>query len=105
MSPCAPKSIDAEQRQQALAGWENEGGAGPCGPLETLRSLGAGLQMPKMGKADLPIPTVVAIANTPQNVTRRIDLIIGAPRTRAPRTPSRRKQATETRATIGTSKW
>jgi hypothetical protein len=53
MSSFAPKSIDAKQRQQALAGWENEGGAGPCGPLETLRSLGAGYPLPKMGKAEM----------------------------------------------------
>jgi hypothetical protein len=45
--------IDAKQRQQALAGWENEGGAGPCGPLETLRSPGAGHPLPKMGKAEM----------------------------------------------------
>lgn len=53
MSPTAPKSIDAKQRQRALAGWENEGGAGPCGPLETLRSLGTGHALPKMGKAEM----------------------------------------------------
>jgi hypothetical protein len=53
MTPSAQQSIDARQRQQALAGWDNEGGAGPCGPLETLRSLGGGHPLPKMGKAEM----------------------------------------------------
>jgi hypothetical protein len=53
MSQSIPKSIDATQRQRALAGWENEGGAGPCGPLEAVRSLGDDLPLPKMGKAEI----------------------------------------------------
>jgi hypothetical protein len=53
MFSAASKSTEVKQRQQALAGWENEGGAGPCGPLETLRSLGAGHPLPKMGKAEM----------------------------------------------------
>lgn len=53
MSLSAPNPIDAKQRQRALAGWENEGGAGPFGPLETLRSLGTGHSLPKMGKAEM----------------------------------------------------
>ena len=53
MSSATPKSLDAKQRQQALAGWDNEGGAGPCGPLEAVRSLGAGLPTPEMGKAEM----------------------------------------------------
>jgi hypothetical protein len=53
MSQSAPKSIDATQRQKALAGWDNEGGAGPCGPLEAVRSLGDDLPLPEMGKAEM----------------------------------------------------
>ncbi len=53
MSPTNAKTIDAKQRQQALAGWDNEGGAGPCGPLESLRSLGPDVTLPKMGDAEM----------------------------------------------------
>jgi hypothetical protein len=53
MSRSAPQSIDAKQRQQALAGWDNEGGAGPCGPLEAVRLLGDDLPLPEMGRAEL----------------------------------------------------
>ncbi len=53
MSLATPKSIDAKQRQRALAGWDNEGGAGPCGPLEAVRSLGDDLPLPEMGKAEM----------------------------------------------------
>jgi hypothetical protein len=53
MTPSVQHSIDARQRQQALARWDNEGGAGPCGQLETLRSLGPGQPLPKIGKAEM----------------------------------------------------
>lgn len=45
--------VDAMQRQHALAGWENEGGAGPCGPLDLIASLACDTQLPDMGKAEL----------------------------------------------------
>lgn len=45
--------VDAEQRQRALAGWENEGGAGPCGPFDLTASLDCGIPLPEMGKAEL----------------------------------------------------
>lgn len=53
MSPSTRKPIDEKQRQRALAGWDNEGGAGPCGPLESLRAFGDEPPLPKMGKAEM----------------------------------------------------
>jgi hypothetical protein len=53
MSQAASNIIDAKQRQKALAGWDNEGGAGPCGPLGAVRSLGDELPLPEMDKAEM----------------------------------------------------
>jgi hypothetical protein len=53
MLQSTPKSVDAEQRQKALGGWDDEGGAGPCGPLAAVRSLGDDLPLPEMGKAEM----------------------------------------------------
>jgi hypothetical protein len=62
MSQSAPKSIDAMQRQRALAGWDNEGGAGPCGPLEVVRSLGRNVPLAKMGNAEMRALRIRVIA-------------------------------------------
>ena len=31
-------AVEAQQRRRALAGWKNEGGAGPCGPPDLVAS-------------------------------------------------------------------
>lgn len=48
-----PLIRDALQRQRALAGWENEGGAGCCGALNVVASPSRSRAGPDMGKAEL----------------------------------------------------
>ena len=62
MTQSVPKSIDARQRQQALSGWDNEGRAGPCGPLAAVQSLGRELPLPEMGKAEMTALHIRVIA-------------------------------------------
>jgi hypothetical protein len=44
---------DAQQRQRALAHWENEGGAGLHGPLEAIHMLASRNSLPKIGEAEM----------------------------------------------------
>lgn len=44
---------DAQQRQRALARWENGGGAGLHGPLEAIHMLASSDPLPKMGEAEM----------------------------------------------------
>ncbi|MEO5599142.1 MAG: hypothetical protein ABIQ66_11040 [Novosphingobium sp.] len=44
---------DAQRRQRALANWENEGGAGPNGPLEAVHLLAGQGPLPNMGAAEM----------------------------------------------------
>jgi hypothetical protein len=44
---------DAQQRQRALARWENEGGARPYGPLDAIHLLVSKVSLPKMGEAEM----------------------------------------------------
>lgn len=53
---------DAQRRQRALANWENEGGAGPNGPLEALHLLAGQGPLPKMGEAEMVALHVRVIA-------------------------------------------
>jgi hypothetical protein len=63
MSTSSPKpSPDTRQRQRALANWENEGGAGPYGPLDAVQMLGHHGPLPKMGEAEMVALYVRVIA-------------------------------------------
>ena len=46
-------SSTAQLRQRALSRWDNEGGAGPCGPQEVLSSGEVQSGVPKLNNAEL----------------------------------------------------
>lgn len=49
-----PDRLDgSQQRQMALSRWDDEGGAGPCGPQEGLMSRGAQPDVPELTNAEL----------------------------------------------------
>jgi hypothetical protein len=43
----------SQQRQMALSRWDNEGGAGPCGPQEGQVSAQAHSEVPELTNAEL----------------------------------------------------
>jgi hypothetical protein len=47
------RSDSYQQRQMALSRWDNEGGAGPCGPQESLMSGKAQSDVPELKNAEL----------------------------------------------------
>jgi hypothetical protein len=54
MSDLKPDSLDPlQQRQGALSRWDNEGGAGPCGPQEGQISEEARSEVPELTNAEL----------------------------------------------------
>ena len=54
MADVKPDSIDHSQRRQmALSRWDNEGGAGPCGPQEGETSAAAQSEVPELTNAEL----------------------------------------------------
>jgi hypothetical protein len=54
MSDLKPESLaSSQQRQMALSRWDNEGGAGPCGPQEGPTSAGAQSEVPELTNAEL----------------------------------------------------
>jgi len=72
------------QRQRALAGWDNEGGAGPCGSLEAVRSLGRNVPLAKMGNAEMRALRIRVIA------LENLVIALLAPATEAQREVARR---------------
>jgi len=54
MSDSNPESLaSSQQRQMALSRWDNEGGAGPCGPQEGQISAKAQSEVPELTNAEL----------------------------------------------------
>ena len=54
MSDSNPESLaSSQQRQMALSRWDNEGGAGPCGPQEGQISEKAQSEVPELTNAEL----------------------------------------------------
>lgn len=54
MSDLKPESLaSSQQRQMALSRWDNEGGAGPCGPQEGQISPEAQFEVPELTNAEL----------------------------------------------------
>ena len=54
MADVKPDSLDpSQQRQMALSRWDNEGGAGPCGPREGQISAEAQSETPELTNAEL----------------------------------------------------
>jgi hypothetical protein len=54
MSDLKPDSLDpSQQRQAALSRWDNEGGAGPCGPQEAQVSAEAPSESPELTNAEI----------------------------------------------------
>jgi hypothetical protein len=54
MADVKPDSIDhSQQRQMALSRWDNEGGAGPCGPQEGRIFAEAQSEIPELTNAEL----------------------------------------------------
>jgi hypothetical protein len=54
MSDSKPESLAfSQQRQMALSRWDNEGGAGPCGPQEGQISAEAQSEVPELTNAEL----------------------------------------------------
>ena len=54
MSDLKPESLaSSQQRQMALSRWDNEGGAGPCGPQEGQTSAEAQSEVPELTNAEL----------------------------------------------------
>jgi len=54
MADVTPDSLDpSQQRQMALSRWDNEGGAGPCGPREGQISAEAQSETPELTNAEL----------------------------------------------------
>ena len=54
MSDSNPESLaSSQQRQMALSRWDNEGGAGPCGPQEGQISADAQFEVPELTNAEL----------------------------------------------------
>jgi hypothetical protein len=54
MSDLKPDSLDPlQQRQGALSRWDNEGGAGPCGPQKAQISAEAPSEVPELTNAEL----------------------------------------------------
>src|SRR6185437_14774337 len=54
MSDSKPESLaSSQQRQMALSRWDNEGGAGPCGPQEGQSSGTAQSDVPELTNAEL----------------------------------------------------
>jgi hypothetical protein len=54
MSDLKPDSLDpSQQRQAALSRWDNEGGAGPCGPQKAQISAEARPEVPELTNAEL----------------------------------------------------
>lgn len=54
--------VSAQQRQRALASWENEGGAGPDGPLDAVHLFAAQGRLPEMGEAEMVAMHVRVVA-------------------------------------------
>jgi hypothetical protein len=54
MADVKPDSLDpSQQRQMALSRWDNEGGAGPCGPQEGQVSAEAQSDVPELTNVEL----------------------------------------------------
>ena|SRR5579864_5030945 len=54
MSDLKPDSLDSsQQRQMALSRWDDEGGAGPCGPQQGLSSGAVRSEIPQLTNAEL----------------------------------------------------
>jgi hypothetical protein len=54
MAEVKPDSVKpAQQRQMALSRWDNEGGAGPCGPQKTQISAAMQSEIPDLTNAEL----------------------------------------------------
>jgi hypothetical protein len=54
MSDSKPESLaSSQERQMALSRWDNEGGAGPCGPQEGQISPEAQSEVPELTNAEL----------------------------------------------------
>ena len=54
MSDLNPESLaSSQQRQMALSRWDNEGGAGPCGPQEGAVSSELRSEVPELTNAEL----------------------------------------------------
>jgi hypothetical protein len=54
MSDLKPQSlVSSQQRLMALSRWDNEGGAGPCGPQEGQISAEAQSEVPELTNAEL----------------------------------------------------
>jgi hypothetical protein len=54
MSDLNPESLaSSQQRQMALSRWDNEGGAGPCGPQEGQIPAAAQSEVPELTNAEL----------------------------------------------------
>lgn len=54
MSDLKPDSLAfSQQRQMALSRWDNEGGAGPCGPQKGQTSAEAQSEVPELTNAEL----------------------------------------------------
>ena len=54
MSDSKPESLaSSQQRQMALSRWDNEGGAGPCGPQKGQTFADAQFEVPELTNAEL----------------------------------------------------
>jgi len=54
MTDVKPDSVDhTQQRQMALSRWDNEGGAGPCGPQKTQISAAMQSEIPELTNVEL----------------------------------------------------
>ncbi len=53
MSSPKPKRSRTQQRQGALARWEDDGGHGPNGPLKAIHLLGTKASLPPVGEAEM----------------------------------------------------
>jgi hypothetical protein len=60
--PASDPSLDVPQRERALRRWDNEGGAGPCGPQMSPLSGVDRILMPEMAEAELGALHVRVIA-------------------------------------------
>lgn len=75
MSDPAPKAASPERRRMEISIWDNEGGAGPCGPGEAMMALQ--LPIPELSNTDLVQLRVRVIAL--ENLV--LALLAGAPET------------------------
>ena len=73
MPDLKPDSLDpSQQRQAALSRWDNEGGAGPCGPQKGQISAEAQSEVPELTNAELVQlrVRVIALENSGDLVAR-----------------------------------